>query len=394
MDRGQVNVSRIYLDNAATSFPKPPTVFAAVDDFNRRLGAAAGRGGYREAVEVDAILRRCRKRASELLGAESPERIVFTFNATDSLNLSLHGLLAPGDHVVTTQVEHNSVLRPLRELEARRDIHVSVVAADEQGFVAPEMIAEALKPTTRLVVVQHASNVTGAIQPIEAIGELAHNAGSLMLVDAAQSAGHLPLNVSNQPFDLVACAGHKGLLGPLGSGLLYVRPGLEDQLFGLRQGGTGSFSEEDRQPDHMPDKFEAGNLNAPALCGLDAGLAFLQEHGLTELQAQEQALTGQLIAGLKDLAGIRIVGPPADGDRLGVVSVTAAGFEAQVLTTVLDESFNIQSRAGLHCAPGAHAAAGTLEEGGTVRFSVGPFTTSEEIETTCDAVSSIVATCP
>lgn len=381
---------RIYLDNAATSFPKPAAVYAAVDDFNRRLGAAAGRGGYREAVEVDAILRRCRKRAAELLGAESSERVVFTFNATDGLNLALHGLLAPGDHVVTTQIEHNSVLRPLRELEARRGIRISVVAADEQGLVDPETIAGALEPSTRLVAVLQASNVTGAIQPIQDIGELAHQAGSLMLVDAAQSAGHLPLNVSSQPVDLVACAGHKGLLGPLGTGLLYVRPGLADQLVGLRQGGTGSFSEEDRHPERMPDKLEAGNLNAPALCGLDAGLAFLQETGLAEIESQEQALTTQLILGLESLPGVRVIGPPADGPRLGVVSVTVEGFEPQVLATVLDESFNIQSRAGLHCAPGAHAAVGTLKEGGTLRFSVGPFNSSDEIEATCDAVASII----
>ena len=261
---------RIYLDNAATSHPKPESVYAAVDYYNRSLGAAAGRGGYRTAVEVDAVLRTCRKRAASLLGAESPERVAFAFNATDALNMALHGLLETGDHVVTTAAEHNSVLRPLGGLVDRRGIELSVVPVDAAGRVDPAAVRDALRHNTRLVVVQHASNVTGCVQPIEDIGSDAHQAGALVLVDAAQTAGHLAIDLADWPVDLLACAGPKGLLGPLGTGLLYVRPGLEDQLNGLRQGGTGSFSEQDRQPETMPDRLEAGNPNAPGLFGLEA----------------------------------------------------------------------------------------------------------------------------
>ncbi len=382
-------MSRIYLDNAATSFPKPESVYAAVDHFNRSLGAAAGRGGYRMAIDVDSVLKRCRRRAAEILGAETPERIVWTFNATDGLNLALHGLLHEGDHVVTTQAEHNSVLRPLRELEERRGIRVTVVDVDAGGRVDAAAVASALQPSTRLVAVQHASNVTGVVQPIQDIGATARAAGVLVLVDAAQSAGHLPMAVADWPVDLVACAGHKGLLGPLGTGLLYIRPGLEDELVGLRQGGTGSFSEDSRQPRVMPDKFEAGNLNAPALFGLDAGLTFLQETGITAIGEHEQELTERLLEGLRPLTGLRLVGPPPGVPRVGVISLVAEAFEPQVLATVLDESFDIQARAGLHCAPGAHEAAGTLADGGTLRLSIGPFSTTDDIDAACAALAAI-----
>jgi cysteine desulfurase family protein len=382
-------VSRIYLDNAATSYPKPESVYAAVDHFNRGLGVAAGRGGYRMAIDVDSVMKRCRKRAAEVLGAESPERIVWTFNATDGLNLALHGLLREGDHVVTSQAEHNSVLRPLRELEKRRGIRVTVVDVDAGGRVDAAAVSAALQPSTRLVAIQHASNVTGVIQPIQDIGTVARDAGVLVLVDAAQSAGHLAMTVADWPVDLVACAGHKGLLGPLGTGLLYIRPGLENELVGLRQGGTGSYSQDSRQPDIMPDKFEAGNLNAPALFGLDAGLAFLQETGVTAIEKHEQDLTQRLLAGLKPLTGLRLVGPPPEVPRVGVVSLVADAFEPQVLATVLDESFGIQARAGLHCAPGVHEAAGTLAGGGTLRLSIGPFSTTDNIDAACVALASI-----
>jgi len=384
-------VSRIYLDNAATSYPKPDSVYAAVDHYNRNLGAAAGRGGHRTAIEVDAVLRRCRKRAAGLLGAESPERVAWTFNATDALNMALHGLLEPGDHVVTTAAEHNSVLRPLGALVDQRGIELTVVAVDAVGRVDPAAIREAQRPNTRLVAVQHASNVTGAVQPIDDIGTAAHDAGALVLVDAAQTAGHVPINLANWPVDLLACAGHKGLLGPLGTGMLYVRPGIEEQLTGLRQGGTGSFSHQDRQPLTMPDRLEAGNPNAPGLFGLEAGLTWLEERGVETIAATEESLVERLVAGLEPLESITLIGPDAGSPRVGVVSFVATTLEPHVLATLLDESFGIQARAGLHCAPGAHRAAGTFENGGTLRLSVGPFTTAAEIDATCEAVAAVTA---
>ena len=371
---------RIYLDNAATSWPKPAAVYDAIDDYNRNLGVAVGRGAFQQAIDVQGIVDRCRKRAADLLGAESWDRIVFTFNGTDSLNLALQGLLAAGDHVVTSDVEHNSVLRPLQELNRRAGVEISVVAADRTGRIDPADVRAALRPNTKLVAMIHASNVTGTIQPIADVAEIAREAGVLCLVDAAQSAGHLPIALKTMPVDLLACPGHKGLLGPLGTGLLYMRPGVEQQLQSIRQGGTGSNSEDDRQPEMLPDKYESGNHNAPGLCGLEAALAWIQERGVESIRAHEQELTSRLLEGLERIERLKLHGPCDAEKQVGVVSVTIPDFEPQVLASILDESFGIQTRAGLHCAPGIHRALGTFEGGGTVRISVGSFTTTSEID--------------
>ncbi|MEX0718203.1 MAG: aminotransferase class V-fold PLP-dependent enzyme [Planctomycetaceae bacterium] len=382
-------MNRIYLDNAATSFPKPESVAAAVDRYNRELGAAVGRSAYRAALDVQRTVDACRRRVAELFNAESPERIVFAFNGTDALNIALHGLLDAGDHVVTSVIEHNSVLRPLRELSRRRGVEVAHVSADRAGRVDPADIRAALRPNTKLVALIHASNVTGTIQPIAEAGEIAHAAGALFLVDAAQSAGHLPIDLKNLPIDLLACPGHKGLLGPLGTGILYIRPGVEERLHSFRQGGTGSKSEDDRQPDLLPDKYESGNHNAPGLFGLEAALAFLQEKTIAALRAHEQELTARLLDGLRALKGIEVPGPASGEERVGVVSVSVPGFEPQVLAAVLDGNFGIETRAGLHCAPGAHRAIGTFDSGGTVRLSPGPFTTTDEIDAALAAFRDI-----
>lgn len=382
-------MTRIYLDNAATSFPKPETVYAAVDHFNRNVGVSLGRSSYRDAMDAQNVVTRCRTRAAELLGAESPDRIAFTCNGTDSLNMALHGLLQPGDHVVTTVMEHNSVLRPLRDLRDRLGIEVSYVRADQLGRVAVEDVRQAMRPTTRLVSVIHASNVTGAIQPIEDIAEVAKALGAVFLLDAAQSAGHLPINVSELPVDLLACAGHKGLLGPLGVGLLYLRPGMEEQVRSIRQGGTGSVSEEERQPDSLPDKYESGNHNGAALFGLEAALQYLEQRGIESIQQHEHELTTRLLAALQGVHGLTIHTPAED--RVGVVSVAIDGFEPQVASSILDESFGVQTRAGLHCAPGAHRAIGTFDLGGTVRLSVGPFTTTDDIDAAANALQEIAS---
>ncbi|HEY2251687.1 MAG TPA: aminotransferase class V-fold PLP-dependent enzyme, partial [Planctomycetaceae bacterium] len=209
-------VRRIYLDNAATSFPKPESVYAAMDDYNRRNGAAIGRGAYRAAIEATAIIQRCRKKIAELLGAESPERILFTFNCTDSLNLALHGVVQPGDHIITSAIEHNSVLRPLSELRRKLGVEVTHIPADVTGLVDPAEFKRALRPNTKLISLVHASNVTGTIQPIADVGQIAREAGALFLVDAAQTAGHVPIDLRDLPVDILAGPGHKGLLGPLG----------------------------------------------------------------------------------------------------------------------------------------------------------------------------------
>lgn len=379
---------RIYLDNAATSFPKPPGVYDAVDDYNRRLGAAVGRSAYGEALEVQSTVDRCRKLAAEFLGAESRERIVFTFNGTDSLNLALYGLLRAGDHVVTSVVEHNSVLRPLRHLQGR-GVEVTYVEADDAGRISPDDVCQTVRRDTKLVAMIHASNVTGTIQPIDDIGQIARDAGALFLIDAAQSVGHLPIDVRNSPIDLLACPGHKGLLGPLGTGLLYIRRGVEEHLDSVRQGGTGSKSEDDHQPLSLPDKYESGNHNTPGLFGLEASLAFLKEQGLDSIHVHEQRLVETLLGGLAKIDGVSVYGPNIAEGRVGVVSVAIDGYEPQDLAAILEQNFGIQTRAGLHCAPGAHRAIGTFEAGGTVRLSTGPFSSQDQIEATLAALGEI-----
>jgi cysteine desulfurase family protein len=380
---------RIYLDNAATTFPKPDAVFTAIDNYNRQNGSAIGRGAYRATIDATAVVQRCRKTIADLLGAESPERLVFTFNCTDSLNLALHGLLGSGDHVVTSQVDHNSVLRPLRELHRRLGVELTHVPVDATGKTKPEDFQRALRPNTRLIALIHASNVTGTIQPIADVGQIAHRAGALFLVDAAQTVGHLPINLRDLPIDLLACPGHKGLLGPLGTGLLYSRPGVEAHLNSLRQGGTGTRSEDDVQPESLPDKYESGNHNAPGLMGLEAAVSWITERGIEPIQQHEHALIRQLLEGLARFPGVRLFGPAKLEDRVGVVSIAVQGTDPQTVAAILDQTFGIEVRAGLHCAPGAHRAIGSFESGGTVRLSVGPFTTTADIDAAIEALGQI-----
>ncbi|MEI8382114.1 MAG: aminotransferase class V-fold PLP-dependent enzyme [Planctomycetota bacterium] len=372
--------SRIYLDNAATSFPKPESVYAAVDDYQRRNGSAIGRGTSRESVEVQRIADKCRQSASLTLGAEGPDRIVFTFNGTDGLNLALFGLCRPGDHVITTEFEHNSVLRPLRWLKDHQGVDVTVIRPGPDGQIDPTDVREQIRTTTRLIAVQHASNVTGVVQPVEAICELARQAGILTLVDAAQTAGHWPINLADLPADLLACPGHKGLLGPLGTGLVYVRPGLEHVLECYRLGGTGTQSEDDRQPDQMPDRYEAGNHNAPGLAGLGEGLAFVRGRTVEAIRQTEAELIQRLVSGLKASPGVTVYGHQPNIPHVGVVAFNVDSFAPQEVASILDETFGIQSRAGLHCAPGVHRFLGTFDRGGTVRFSVGVFSTADEVD--------------
>ena len=375
---------RIYLDNAATSFPKPTAVYDAVDRYQRSSGVSIGRGAYREAIESQRMLDQCRQRAAMLLGAESPDRIVFTYSGTDGLNMALGGLCHPDDHVVTSELEHNSVLRPLRWLSETRGVEVTFVAPRNNGRIEPADVRAALRPNTRLVAIQHASNVTGVVQPIAEIGEVARANGSLMLVDAAQTAGHLPINLSQMPVDLLACPGHKGLLGPLGTGLVYLRPGIEQQLDCYRLGGTGTQSEDDHQPTQMPERYESGNHNAPGLAGLNAALEYLQSETVETVRRAEVELTGRLVEGLRSLARVTVSGQASRGEQtlpqVGVVSFNVKGFAPHEAASILDDSFGIQARAGLHCAPGVHRWLGTLAGGGTVRLSVGSFTTVNDID--------------
>ncbi len=384
-------MTRIYLDNAATSWPKPESVYAAVDHYQRQVGAAAGRSPYREAVEVTRQIEQVRALCARLLGVRQPAQIVFTSGGTDSLNLAIHGLVRRGERVITSAAEHNSVLRPLAELEARCAIEVVRLPCDAQGIVAADDLERALQKPTRLVALTHASNVTGAVQPIGQLAAAAHAAGALLLVDAAQTAGHLPIDVQRLEVDILAASGHKGLLGPLGTGLVYLRPGLESQILTSRQGGTGTRSHEDRQPDSLPDKYESGNPNVPGIVGLGAGVEYLLAQGVSAIERRIRERGEQLVAGLRTIKGIELIGVPEGGPALGLVSLTIEGYDPHEAAAVLDEAFRVQVRPGLHCAPQMHRRLGTLERGGTVRLSLGPLTTAAEIDRASDAVRQLVA---
>lgn len=379
----------LYLDNAATSWPKPDCVYDAVDRYARENGRAVGRGATDASLQLQQTVDRCRHRAAELLGAKSKDEVVFTFNCTDSLNTILHGSLRTGDHVVTSVAEHNSVLRPLRQLERTRGVSVTAVDVDEVGRIEPADIRNALRPETRLVIVQHVSNVTGIVQPIAGIGDVAREAEVLFAVDAAQSAGHLPFQISDFQPDFLACAGHKGLLGPLGTGLLWIAPGRESELKPLRQGGTGSRSELDVQPEVMPDRFESGNHNAPGLVGLDAGLGFLIDRGISSIRDHELALTRTLCEQLAELESLTVHSASDRAEHTGVVSFASEMYAADELATLLSQHFGIDTRAGLHCAPGIHRRLGTLDRQGTVRVSFGWDSAPADVDRLVEALKQV-----
>lgn len=380
---------RVYLDNAATSWPKPESVYAAVDRYQREIGAAAGRGAYGAGLQADRIVGAARRGVARLIGASNPRQVIFTASGTDSLNLILHGWLRAGDHVVTTMAEHNSVLRPLSELVARKNISVTRVPTDAGGFVDPDDVRKAMRTDTRLLAIVHASNVTGAIQPVKEICRIARDCGTATLVDAAQTLGHLPLAVEEIGADFLVAPAHKGLMGPLGNGMLYIRPGRESELQSFRQGGTGTRSQEDRQPASMPDKFESGNLNLPGLAGVAAAIEFFDHERIDAVAAREADLSNRLLGGLREIAGVKIHGPTEQA-RVGVVSVTIPAYDPQEAAMLFDSSFGIQVRGGLHCAPLMHQRLNTLASGGTVRFSIGAFNTEADIDAAIAATGQLV----
>jgi cysteine desulfurase/selenocysteine lyase len=380
----------IYLDNAATSFPKPEIVYEAVDHFNRCVGANPGRSGYAAAREAERIIDETRGLLARLFHVDRRSQIVFTANATEALNLALKGLLQPGDHVVTTATDHNSVLRPLRSLKERRQIDVTWVKCDRAGFINPEDVHAALRSNTRLVCITHASNVTGALHDIKTISSLVHANGTLLLVDAAQTAGCVRIDVQEMQIDLLAFTGHKGLLGPQGTGGLYIKSGAQEAIQPFREGGTGSQSSSDWQPERMPDRFEGGTLNTPGLAGLGAGVRFVLETGVESIQAHERVLTDRLLDRLVCIPGIKIYGPSPGPHRVAVISFTLEGWPPLNLAHLLASAFDVATRSGLHCAPLVHQYLGTSDTG-TVRASIGYFNTSDDVDALCNALEQIAA---
>lgn len=385
-----MNSPRIYLDNAATSFPKPDCVYDAVSRYLRENGAAYGRGGYAAADESARIVAQCRSRLAGIIGVACPEQIAFTFNCTDGLNLLLRGILKPGDHVVTTALEHNSVLRPLERLTSF-GVTVEHVSFDPQsGIIDQDAFRKAvMSRPVRMAAINHASNVTGVVQPIEDLISVAHGVGAMVLLDVAQSAGHIPLQIDQLKIDMVAGAGHKGLLGPLGTGFVFLNEHVASELDSLRAGGTGTHSDSLIQPTEMPHLLESGNLNMPGLAGLNAGLEWVHDQ-LDGNVDQGSRCRRQLIEGLADIENVTL--HCTDETGIGAVSISIRNLDPRDAAMMLEQSFGIACRAGFHCAPLVHQTLGTLTRGGTLRFSPGRFNTPQECQIAIDAVAAIATT--
>lgn len=379
--------TELYFDNAATSWPKPPAVVKSLDVYQCLVGASAGRGAYPRAQASGEVLSGCRTALARLVNAPDPQRVIFTLNCSDALNLAIHGLpWKRGDRVLVTPFEHNSVLRPLHALKARLGIVIDVMPVDDDGRVLLEKLPGALRPRTRLIACVHASNVTGVIQPVAEVGAFARRKGIPFLVDAAQSAGALPVDMKAMKIDLLAFPGHKGLLGPLGTGVLVLSKEIE--LDPLRQGGTGSLSEVEVQPGFYPDRLETGSHNAPGLLGLWEGVKFVSERGVGAIRRHERALLDQFLEGLSPLSSLRLFGPSKSAQRVAVVSLRCGDEDPRHTAARLWERGRVMVRAGLHCAPWAHKQIGTFPQG-TFRFSFGPFVTSTQIDRALAALRRI-----
>ncbi len=375
----------IYMDNAATSWPKPDTVYDTVLTTMKKYGANPGRSSHSMAVEAANILLYTREMLCELFNVSDPFRMIFTYNTTDSLNLAIKGILREGDHVITTSMEHNSVIRPLMHL-ASLGIETTIISTDSQGILDPRDIEKAIRSNTRLIVTTHASNVTGTIMPVEAIGKVANAYGVYYLLDAAQTAGLIPMDLSMMPVDMVAMPGHKGLLGPQGVGVLFVRDGVE--LKQIREGGTGSQSESIYQPEFFPDRYESGTLNTPGIAGLGAGIKYILANGLVKAMSRVASMEKLFIHSLSQIEGVIVYGPQSMDQRSGIVSINIGDKDSREIVNILNNEYNIATRGSLHCAPLAHETIGTKKQG-TVRFSPGIFTTIEEVKDCIKAIGEI-----
>ena len=377
----------IYLDNGATSYPKPETVYAFMDEFYRNNGVSPGRSGYDLAIETGNIVENTRKALTDYFNGTNPSRLVFSANSTDALNLAICGLLEPGDHVITTTLEHNAVLRPLYHMSLYNGVEVDYVPFDEHGFVQPSDIEQKFQENTKLVVVNHASNVIGTVQPVKAIGKLCRESGITFLVDASQTAGKLTIDIKDMNIDVIAFTGHKSLMGPTGTGGLYVG---EDVLIRhSRAGGTGVRSAERHHLEQYPYRLECGTLNIVGIAGLYAGIQWLTDQDIDRIHRQEMALTEQLRDGLNKIENVTSYCADDLTDHIGVLSFNVRGFEAVNVGTILDGDYNIACRTGLQCAPLVHQQIGTDLIQGTVLMGFGPFNTEAQVDFAIKAISYI-----
>lgn len=378
----------VYFDNAATSWPKPPCVLDAMREFMDGVGANPGRSGHRLSIEAARILFETRELLCRLFNAPDPSRVVFCLNATEGINVALKGLLRPGDHVITSGMEHNSVMRPLRALE-KKGVGLTVVRCSAKGLLDPEDVERAIRADTKLVIINHASNVVGTILPIREIGRICRERNLILVADCAQTGGCVPIDLESDFIDVLVFTGHKGLLGPQGTGGLVVGGRVDPgRLEPLNHGGTGSNSEFETQPDFLPDMLESGTPNTVGIAGLGAGISFTLSETVEKIQSREQELISRLIDKLLDVPRMKFIGDTAPKGRVATVSFNIEGMDPAEIGLRLDDEFGIMSRVGLHCAPAAHRTLGTFPVG-AVRFSLGYFNTEEEIDFAVESLTTI-----
>ncbi len=380
-------IKLIYLDNGATSFPKPEEVYEFMDTFYRNYGVNPGRSGYDLCLEAGEIVENTRKMLTNFFNGDDPNRLCFSYNSTDALNLIINGMLKEGDHAITTTLDHNSVIRPLYHQYKFNGVEVDYIPFDSKGFVDPDDFTKKIKKNTKLVIVNHASNVIGTIQPVKEIGRLCKERGIPFAVDSSQSAGKIPVDIKELNIDVVAFTGHKSLLGPTGIGGLYVSEGIE--IRHTRAGGTGVRS---AVPTHLyeyPYRLEYGTANTVGIAGLYAGLNWIEKKGLANLHKNEMKLTTMLRDGLKDIENVTMYCQDDMTNHISILPFNIDGLEALNTGTILDVDYNIATRTGLHCAPLAHKQLGTIDIHGAVRFGIGPFNTEEHIKTAINAVKEI-----
>ncbi len=379
----------IYLDNSATTFPKPDVVYDFMCDFYRKHGVNPGRSGFDAAIETEEVVYNTRKMLAELVGGKEPNRLTFSYNASDSLNMILQGIAEKGDHVVTTMLEHNSVLRPLHHLQLNGIIETEHVPFDSKGYLHPDDVKKALKKNTKMVVVNHSSNVIGTVQPIAEIGKICKEAGVLFIVDASQSAGAIPIDMVAMGIDVVVFTGHKCLMGPTGIGGSYVMEGVPVKY--TRYGGTGVRSAQQTHLEEFPYRLECGTLNLVGVAGLNAGVKWVLEQGIESLHHKEIMLWDKLRLGLQNIPNVITYCADDIYNQNPVLSFNIKGFESGDVGTMLDVDYNIASRTGLQCAPKVHEVLGTDKIHGTIRMSIGPFTTEEHIDAAIEAVGDIAS---
>lgn len=380
---------KIYLDNAATTFPKPESVYDSMNDFMRGIGSSPGRGSYSSALESSRLVYSCRESICDLFNFDKPENVIFTSNITNSLNILLQGIVKEGWHIITSSMEHNSVLRPLYNLKEKLSIELDIINCSENGLLDIEEFKSKIKSNTKLVVLSHASNIIGSIQPLEAIGDICKENNMYFIIDSAQTAGVIPIDFKKLNCSALAFTGHKSLLGPQGIGGFIISDELNEVCTSLVLGGTGSLSSSILQPDFLPDKFESGTLNTPGIVGLMAGINYIKSIGIEDISSRESELCGLFLDSLINMDSVKVYGLKDPKLRTATISVNFNHRDSSEISYLLDSEYGIMTRTGLHCAPLAHKTIGTYPEG-ALRFSIGPFNDIKDINYTIHSLHKIL----